>query len=304
MPETDTLRNGRPSRAWWWARSARLRVDFGMILTRLQLQHFRNYAELDLPLPAGSTLFYGPNGAGKTNLLEAVFALATTKSFRARSDRELIDRDSQEDQSSYRFVRLEGEAEADESRVTVEMLVMADPQATASEKSPARKRFRLNGVPKRAADVVGQIKAVLFAPSDIEIILGSPSGRRRYLDLMLCQVDASYLRLLQSYTRIVQQRNAVLNRLAPRSHPGLLDFWDQKLVTDGAELVRRRQEVTTRLSALVSETYERLSGGREDLTMAYSPSIGDLESATDVDQVFRDRLRLKRVVDSIDELPR
>jgi len=269
-----------------------------VILERLQLQHFRNYRRLDLKLAPGSTLLYGPNGAGKTNVVEAVFTLATTKSFRARTDRELIDRTLDPSDVPFAFARLQGDAADGGSRaVRVEVLIASGDESRSGEGGTTRKQFRLNGVPRRAGDVVGQIKAVLFSPSDVEIVTAAPSARRRYLDLMLCQVDHTYLRLLQSYGRIVQQRNGVLTRLGGRSQQAVLDIWDDKLIAEGSEITRRRALATSSLATIAREMYGTLSGGAEDLALAYAPSVGtfveapgavaDVAQSGSIDDVFR-----------------
>jgi DNA replication and repair protein RecF len=270
-----------------------------VILTRLQLQHFRNYERLDLGLEPGNTVFYGPNGAGKTNIVEAIFTLATTKSFRARADREMIDRGLDPSELPFPFARLQGDAVYNhDGPVRVEILISVG-DAGATGAGTTRKQFRLNGAARRAGDVVGQIKAVLFSPTDVDIVSGSPSARRRYVDLMLCQVDRSYLRLLQSYSRIVQQRNAVLTRLAGRSQSSVLEVWDEKLIEEGSEIVLRRIAMMSVLGGFARETYRNLSGDAETLDLSYVPSAGDLPvgseadgqiSATDVAEVFRAKL--------------
>lgn len=249
-----------------------------MILERLQLQHFRNYAKLDLELSAGSTLLFGPNGAGKTNVVEAIFTLATTKSFRARLDREMIDRDLEPGEVPFPFARLQGDATQDGNPIRVEVLIAGAEAGKTDNGSSVRKQFRLNGSPKRASDVVGQVKAVLFSPADVEIVSGSPSARRRYIDVMLCQVDHSYLRLLQSYTRILQQRNGVLTRISGRSKGTVLEFWDEKLVAEGSEIIRRRIYLMGRLTGFAREKYAEVSGGSEELEVAYIPSVVGLEA--------------------------
>lgn len=252
-----------------------------MILSRLRLQHFRNYRDLDLVLSPGSTILYGANGAGKTNILESIFTLATTKSFRARSDRELIDRNSDPTESPYPFARVRGEASEGQGRELSVEIVIAAQQSVATEDSSGavRKQFRLDGVPRRASDVVGRIKAVLFSPADVDLVTGSPSARRRYVDLMLCQVDPLYLRLLQSYTRIVQQRNGVLTRLGAGHRGSLLEVWDAKLVTDGSAIMARRIEMMATLSELARHAYGELSEGSEPFSVVYSPSVsGDNEA--------------------------
>ena len=191
-----------------------------MHLKRLKLRHFRTYEELDLRLAPGVILLHGPNAAGKTNVLEAIFALGTTKSFRARTDRELISWNGQEE-GVPRFARLEGDAQANGGPLRVEMAIAEQPGRGPVETS-VRKQFRLNGKPSRAADVVGAIKVVLFAPDDVSLVTGSPSQRRKYMDLMLCQIDHRYLRLLQEYGRVVVQRNSLLQRLRGRPDPATL----------------------------------------------------------------------------------
>jgi len=262
-----------------------------VILTRLQLQHFRNYRKLDLALGPGSTLLHGSNGAGKTNIVEAIFTLATTKSFRTRTDRELIDRGFDPLDSPFPFARLQGDVESDGTPIRIEILVSGQSEGVAGS---ARKQFRLNGAPKRASDVVGQIKAVLFSPADVEIVSGSPSARRRYLDLMLCQVDPTYLRLLQSYTRIVQQRNGVLTRLGGRHQPALLEVWDQKLVAEGSRLIIRRETMMRSLAASAREMYTLLSSGAEIFEVAYAPSLAEGLPANDGD----DTRRLARICEA------
>lgn len=260
-----------------------------MILTRLKLQHFRNYSHLDLQLQSGNVLLYGSNGAGKSNVVEAVFALATTKSFRARLDREMIDRRLDPAMVPFPFARLQGDAESGVGGVRIEMLIGLGNGGKNAEGGGVRKRFRLDGVPRRAADVVGRIKAVLFSPTDVDIVSGSPSGRRRYLDLMLCQVDRSYLRLLQSYSHIVQQRNAALTRIGEGSRSRVLEFWDEKLIAEGSEIVLRRLTAAAELTGFAAQMYGDLSARAEELRLSYAPSIGNPSSADSGETV--DRIR-------------
>ena len=99
----------------------------------------------------------------------------------------------------------------------------------------ASKKFKLNGVAKRASDVIGAITAVLFTTDDMDLVRGAPSGRRRYLDVMLSQADRSYLRALQGYTKVVTQRNALLKRVQEgAARTDELTYWDEELARDGA----------------------------------------------------------------------
>jgi DNA replication and repair protein RecF len=260
-------------------------------LKRLKLRHFRTYDDLDLRLLPGVTLLHGPNAAGKTNILEAIFCLGTTKSFRTRSDRELISWNPQEEPVP-RFARIEGDAEARNGPVRVEMAIAEQPARGPVEVS-TRKQFKLNGRPVRASDVVGEVKVVLFSPDDVDLVTGSPSQRRRFMDLTLCQIDHRYLRLLQEYGRVVVQRNSLLQRLRGRPDPAtLLEFWDEKLVATGVQIMSTRKAMLRVLNDFAREAYTDLSGLGEELTIAYVPS---LEGAADASEahladLFRTRL--------------
>src|SRR5207237_7891800 len=105
----------------------------------------------------------------------------------------------------------------------------------------ASKRFRLNGVPKRASDVFGAVTAVLFTTDDMELVKGSPAGRRRFLDVMLSQVDRAYTRALSRYNKVVTQRNALLKQIQERSaKPDELSYWDDEMATEAAPLLTAR----------------------------------------------------------------
>lgn len=263
-----------------------------MLLNRLRLRYFRTYERLDLRLSPGVSLLYGANAAGKTNVLEAVYVLATTKSFRTRTDRELISWHV-ESEEGQRYARLEGDAETAGGPVRVDV-AMAEQPARGPIESSVRKQFRVNGSPKRAGDVVGEIKAVFFSPDDVSLITGSPSGRRRYMDLMLCQIDHRYLRALQEYGRVVVQRNSLLQRLRGRPDPAsLLEFWDDKLITLGADIMSTRREMLRVLSSFAREAYADLSGVNEELSIVYRPSLESVPEETGVQTVdaFRERVR-------------
>ncbi|MGH2444266.1 MAG: DNA replication/repair protein RecF, partial [Chloroflexota bacterium] len=245
-----------------------------VFLQRLRLRNFRTYNRLDLRFSPGVSLLYGPNAAGKTNVLEAVYILATTKSFRTRTDREVIAWD-QEDEGVQRYARLEGDVEARGGPIRVEMAVTEQPaRGGAGSDAVIRKQFKLNGSPRRAGDIVGSIKAVLFSADDITLVTGSPSMRRRYMDVMLCQIDHRYLRLLQEYGRVLSQRNALLQRLRGRPDPAtLLDFWDEKLIAGAVEIMITRRSMLRILNDFAREAYSDMAGLGEELTVRYRPSL-------------------------------
>jgi len=243
-------------------------------LGHLSLLNFRNYARLELELPSGPVLFVGENAQGKTNLLEAVYLLSTTRSLRAGSDIELIRRDTLADPLA--AARVAGTAERAGGPVRVEVAIgRREPQGNAPGVLHAVKQLRVNGVAHRAASVVGQIQSVFFTSLDIDLITGSPSGRRRYLDITLSQVDHAYLRALQRYTRIVQQRNSLLRQIDEgRAASNDLTVWDDELVTFGAQIVATRAAAVAALNERAAAMHVRLSDGRERLAVSYQPQLG------------------------------
>ncbi|TKJ28593.1 MAG: DNA replication and repair protein RecF [Chloroflexi bacterium B3_Chlor] len=232
-----------------------------MHLTHLSLTNFRNYARLDLDFSNSITLLQGDNAQGKTNLLEAVYYLATANSPRAHTHRELINWLANEDQMP--FARLEAKVEGTDAlrEVNIVLLKTAD---------RLQKEIKINGVKRRVRDLIGQLKAVLFMPEDIDLIAGSPEARRRYLDTAICQIDRRYYQSLQEYSRVLTQRNSLLRRL--REHPAdphQLDFWDQRLVEEGSRLIAGRLETVMELDRLLQDIHPRLTGGEERLRLLY-----------------------------------
>lgn len=247
-----------------------------MRLSHLSLANFRNYARLELELPSGAVLFVGENAQGKTNLLEAVSLLSTTRSLRAGTDLELIRREARADPIA--AARVVGVAERAGGRVQVEVAIGQREGTSHGEGrgGHAVKQLRVNGLAHRATGVVGQILSVLFTSLDIDLITGTPSTRRRYLDITLSQVDHAYLRALQRYTRVVQQRNALLRQIGEgRASVDELTPWDEELVTHGALIVATRAGALREINAVAAELHARLSEQREHLLLTYQPQLGN-----------------------------
>jgi DNA replication and repair protein RecF len=244
-------------------------------LERLALAHYRNYAHLDARFKEGVIILHGANAQGKTNLLEAIYLLATTKSSRTRSDTDLITWGPPDPFSPTPFARITAHVERASGPVDLEILVVQEANGQSETPGPAaRKRFKVNGVPRRAGEVLGQVNAVLFAPTDVDIVAGSPSLRRRYLDVILCQVHPSYYRALQGYNKVLLQRNSLLRQVRERQQPpDTLLYWNDKLVEFGTTVIVQRADAVAHLSAAAVEMHERVSGGRECLQMSYLSSV-------------------------------
>ena len=206
------------------------------ILDSLRLQDLRAYAMLDARFEAGPQLVYGPNAAGKTSLLEAMVLLGRGGSHRTATDAELI-------RWGADIARVEGQfgpAEIDVSLVR--------PGSHAAS-SGARKRLRVNGVPRRAPALAERMRVVLFAPEDMLLVIGSPSLRRATLDQLASTLIPGYAAELATYGRALQQRNGLLRAIreetASREE---LRYWDKPFLDAGGAVVAARHALLARLS--------------------------------------------------------
>ncbi|MCY3572882.1 MAG: DNA replication/repair protein RecF [Chloroflexi bacterium] len=240
-----------------------------MRIEHLSLTNFRNYARLELSLPAqGPVLLYGENAQGKTSILEAITYLATSISPYTTSDRQLIHwRTARE---PIPFARLSAQL-AGGAYQKLDITLMMD-LSTASPRF--KKSVKLNGVEKRVMDVVGLLNVVLFLPQDLSLIEGAPSDRRRFMDTALRQIDREYRLALHDYEKVLPQRNALLKRIADgRAGAVELDYWDEQLAGYGAVIIAARQRFLRELEALARDNHHALSGGREMLSLRYLPSL-------------------------------
>ncbi len=241
-----------------------------MHLKYLSLTNFRNYARLELNLSDRLTVVQGANAQGKTNLLEAIHLLATGRSPRAVAERELINWLALE--SSLPYARLAGEIGSGTDVQKLELVL--EPAANGNNGPTVRKQVRINGSPKRALDLVGRLRVVLFLPEDVSLVAGAPAERRRYLDIALCQISAAYCRSLAEYNRAVSQRNALLRRLRDSGGDSAqLNFWDAQLAEHGSLIFQQRSRAVQALDRIAAERHSDLTGGGERLRLAYLPGI-------------------------------
>jgi DNA replication and repair protein RecF len=246
-----------------------------MYLSHLKLHDFRNFKRLDLPLGRGLSLFYGENAQGKTNLLEAIAMLATSNSFHATSDREVINWDAPD-----RIARMVAEVERREDETKIEIVIIdakengnGVPVAPGSPERQ-RKRIKINGATKKAVDLIGQVTVVLFAPTDLRLVDGSPEDRRRFLDRALCQIRPHYCAALARYRKVITQRSALLKRIRDnQEEPRMLDYLDEKLTEWANLIIYERRLMVDALNQHVDQLQATISGGRENLRIVYRPSF-------------------------------
>jgi DNA replication and repair protein RecF len=235
-----------------------------MHVSALSLTDFRSWSQLDLELAPGPTALIGSNGQGKTNVVEALLYVATLGSHRVSSDAPLVR------QGAERAI-VRAQLQRDDRELLVEL-----------ELNPGKaNRARVNRAPvPRAREVLGLLRAVLYAPEDLELVKGDPSDRRRFLDDLLVLRTPRLAGVRADYERVLKQRNALLKTafLAKRSGGAdmrTLDVWDSHLAQTGAELLSARLLLVEELLPYAQVAYREVSKGQGELGMAYKSSLGD-----------------------------
>ncbi len=248
-----------------------------MQVRRLSLTNFRNYSRLELDLPAGVILLHGDNAQGKTNLLEAIYFLATTRSPHASLDQQLINWDAAAADEPVVVGRLVADVERPDASRHLEMRLIVEDRGSyaGNGASGFRREALINRRKVRLMDLLGQLRVVLFLPEDVELATGAPANRRRYLNITLCQVDGEYCRHLSAYNKVLEQRNALLRRMAEgqtRNAADVLQILTDKLVEPGSHVLQRRAQFMTEMGNQAHEIYFKdLIGGRESLRLGYMP---------------------------------
>tara|TARA_B100000029_G_C17592992_1_gene963157 strand:+ start:1652 stop:2800 length:1149 start_codon:yes stop_codon:yes gene_type:complete len=235
-----------------------------MQLRKLSVTNFRTYSNLELELSSGLTTFTADNGEGKSNLLEAIYLLAIGKSYRANFEKELI---SWQLENPDDYTIIAAEIERNEGLRSIRIGLKA------SDGNRITKQVRIDGIPKRITDLIGVLNAVLFSAEDMDLIFGNPSGRRRYLDILLAQISKNYVNALSKYQRILLQRNALLKNIKDNiAQENELDFWDLSLAKEASILLQHRITAMEYLNAMVLEIHSQLSGTR-DLSIEYVSTV-------------------------------
>ncbi len=225
-----------------------------MRLNRLALDQFRTYGQLVIEPPPQGLRITGRNASGKTSVLEALVLLSTTRSPRTATDRDVVRWRSGEEYGVRPYARIEASIDTLDGarRVGINLELDADRQTLA------RKQFLLNGEPVRAQELVGVLKCVLFSPEDVLLVSGPPSERRRQLDILISQMDRSYLYALSQYGKVLAQRNQLLKRFArerrsvrDRAAVNEISFWDEEIVASGSMVMAHRQRVVARIGELI-----------------------------------------------------
>lgn len=217
-------------------------------------------------------MLHGENGQGKSNLLESIYILSVGKSARASSDRELITNNTSP-LAEYGRISALVNNNKESLKLQIDYITSNKTQSGINSNQASTKNIRINGAPKKSSNLVGKFVAVMFSAQDLDIIFGPPSIRRRYLDILISQLDSHYLTTLQKYQKILSQRNHLLKRLRNKvANTDELEIWDERLICESRHVMAKRAQIIEKLTELASPIHMELSGRDEELTLVYKPS--------------------------------
>lgn len=241
-----------------------------MILNHLVLNHYRNYDHVELVTDHKVNIVIGPNAQGKTNLLEAIYVLAMTKSHRTSKDRELIKWHEKQ-------ATLQGDITKKYGDHRLELHI-----------TPQGKKAKINALEQtRLSEFIGTFNVVMFAPEDLHIVKGSPSVRRRFLNMEIGQVQPRYVYDLMQYQKVLYQRNNYLRQIAGSNQVNhdMMEVWNHQLAQYGVKIMMRRHAFIQKLQTWAEKIHASITEDREKLLIMYAPSF-EMEQFTDETVVF------------------
>ncbi len=247
-----------------------------MKISSLTLNNFRNWGEKKFDL-SDKVLIYGPNARGKSNILESIYLVATTRSFRGK-DKEMV-------REGCDFAKVEAVVDKD-GPIDISILLKK------SEK--LEKEFQIQGRKRPAIDFVGEFSAIVFSPEDINLVSAAPADKRRYLSYTIGQKDRQYLYDLLNYKKVLKQRNELLKRADLGIIKEEIDIWDATLSQYGESIFKKRKQLAKFVNERLANYYQKLSGEERVVEFGYLPSVtpGSMKDSLRVnrDKDIRERI--------------
>ena len=245
-----------------------------MILKTLRVQNFRTHSDFILEIGEKSTLISGANGSGKTSLLEAIYFALQGTSFRS-SDKEILRNDG----SSWFRIDLK------DSKDSLRTIIFND----AIQKS--KKQFLVDGNKKARLSSNLRIPVVLFEPDDLQLLSGSPTRRRNFLDYFLSQIFPSFQLALARYNKALKQRNNLLKR--DNVSKDELFPWNLMLAEYGAEIISKRQDFLELLNSKIEEVYFEISGVKDEIKIDY---LGEKVSKNEILAILSENIERDKIL--------
>ena len=253
-------------------------VFYGVILLlrKLNLINFRNYKRLNITFSKNINIFIGNNAQGKTNIIESIYFLAITKSFRTTNDSNLIN-----DLSD--ITKVKGEIKVEDIYKTLSI-----------ELTPSSKKVKVNENPvKKISDYITNFNVIISSPEDRYIINGTPAERRNFLNVELSQISRSYLKKYNEFNKLLKIRNDYLKMLfkSANSDQRYLDSLTDNLIEREILIYQERKKFIDRINERIGEIYKKIAG-IIDLKIIYEPNIEFSSFDTDnLSKVLKEKYR-------------
>ena len=232
-----------------------------MYVKNLQLLNFRNYKELYIELCEGVNVFIGDNAQGKTNILEAIYYCSLVKSQRTSKDKELIYWDAEN-----AYIKLYVAKERLDKKIEIKIF------------KDGKKGININSIKiNKLADLAGTLNAVIFSPEDLKIAKDSPSYRRKFLDMELCQLSHKYYYNLVQYNKVLGERNTLLKKWNSNIED-IIEIYDEQLSDYGAYIVKARKKYIKDLNFSGKVIHSEITNGKEEIEFKYINSVKNEEN--------------------------
>ncbi len=254
-----------------------------MKIEKIRLRNFRNYEELELRPHSEVNLLFGQNGSGKTNLLEAIHYCALGKSHRVNHDKNTIMMNEEFGACGIELIRKN-------VRCDIAVKLIPGDNVKKSIFIDQKKIIRLS-------DMIGRLQCVIFSPEDLELIREGPSVRRRYIDMLLSQINIGYFVALQQYRKALEQRNSLLKdiRMTGKSQVEWLQDFEASMCPAAKVIIEERRKIISILNEYTKEVYSSISGRENEiLTLDYQSVLKDAE---DIEGMFAELLLKSRKED-------
>lgn len=253
-----------------------------MHIEQLKLKNYRNYDQLDISFANKINVIIGENAQGKTNLMEAIYVLAFTRSYRTPRERELIMWEKE-------YAKIEGIIEKKNRVFPLEIII-----------SNLGKKAKLNRLEQqRLSDYIGALNVVMFAPEDLTLVKGAPQIRRRFIDMELGQIQPHYIYHLGQYQKVLKQRNRLLKQMQTRGKKQdqliVLQVLTEQLVEHATVLLQRRFIFLKLLRKWAIPIHYEISRQLEQLEIMYHPTI-DVSEDTSKEKIETTYLERFKVV--------
>lgn len=231
-----------------------------MYIKSITFKNFRNYSSQKVTFDKGLNVIFGSNAQGKTNLLEGVYFGAIGKSFKPVIEKDLIKYGE-----SYSDIKIEYFSENRDKYNILRIF------------TDRKKAVSLNGVPlSKMSELVGNLRVVVFTPEELSLVKEGPGGRRKFLDILICQIFPGFMGILSNYNKALEQKNKLLKLINKK--PEILEtlpMWEEQLIKYGAKIIEMRKKVLDEIMVFAREIHNDITKGKEKIEGKYKSQIDD-----------------------------